>query len=120
MHTYGTAFGFTLSLTRVVLPAADRWFSACQNSTGAGEDVLAADALAATLRTLGQTCLERVDWAVRSRDQVLSVVAADLIPFYLDMFLLQMSGAFDALAQVTAQGLGVHVQRASPSWRTKR
>jgi hypothetical protein len=48
------------------------------------------------------------------------VVAADLIPFYLDMFLLQMSGAFDAIAQVTAQGLGVHVQRTSPSWRTKK
>jgi hypothetical protein len=49
----------------------------------------------------------------------LSVVAADLIPFYLDMFLLQLSGAFDALAQVTAQALGVHVKRSTPSWRTK-
>ncbi len=106
--------------SRAVLPAADRWFSACQISTGAGENVLAADALPATLRALGQTCLERVDWAVRARDHVLSVVAADLIPFYLDMFLLQMSGAFDALAQVTARGLAVHVQRTSPSWRTKR
>lgn len=113
-------FWFYVVASRVVLPAADRWFSACQNSTGAGEDVLASDTLPATLRALGQTCLERVDWTVRARDQVLSVIAADLIPFYLDMFLLQMSGAFDALAQVTAQGLGVHVQRTSPSWRTKK
>jgi hypothetical protein len=113
-------FWFYVVASRVVLPAADRWFSGCQISAGTGEDVLAADALAATLRALGQTCLERVDWAVRSRDQVLSVVAADLIPFYLDMFLLQVGGAFDALAQVTAHALGVHVQGTSPSWRTKR
>jgi hypothetical protein len=112
-------FWFYLVASRVVLPAADRWFSGCQVSTGLGEDALAADALPATLRALGQTCLERVDWAVRARDQVLSVVAADLIPFYLDIFLLQLSGAFDALAQVTAQALGVHVKRSSPSWRTK-
>ncbi len=112
-------FWFYLVASRAVLPAADRWFSGCQVSTGVGEDALAADALPATLRALGQTCLERVEWAVRARDRVLSVVAADLIPFYLDMFLLQLSGAFDALAQVTAQALGVHVQRGSPSWRTK-
>ncbi|MGH9043619.1 MAG: hypothetical protein ACRDVP_02070 [Acidimicrobiales bacterium] len=31
-----------------------------------------------------------------------------------------MSGAFDALAQVTAQGLGMHIQHTSPSWRTRR
>jgi len=113
-------FWFYVVASRVALPAADRWFSACQISTGEGEDVLAADALPATLRALGQTCLERVDWAVRSRDQVLSVSSADLIPFCLDMFLLQMSGAFDALAQVTAHGLGIHVKSTSPSWRTKR
>lgn len=61
-----------------------------------------------------------MDWAVRARDQVLSVVAADLIPLYLDMFLLQVAGAFDALAQVTANALNVHVQGTSPSWRTKK
>ncbi len=112
-------FWFYLVASRAVLPAADRWFSGCQVSTGVGEDALAADALPATLRALGQTCLERVEWAVRARDRVLSVVAADLIPFYLDMFLLQLSGAFDALAQVTAQGLGVYARLRSPSWRTK-
>lgn len=113
-------FWFYVVASRVVLPAADRWFSACQISTGEGEDVLAADTLPATLRALGQTCLERVEWTIRARDQVLSVVAADLIPFYLDMFLLQTSGAFDALAQVTGRGLGVHVKGTSPSWRTSR
>jgi len=113
-------FWFYVVASRVVVPAADRWFSACQISTGPGEDVLAADALPATLRALGQTCLERVNWAIRARDQVLSVAAADLIPLFLDMFLLQMSGAFDALAQVTAQALGVGVKGTSPSWRTKR
>jgi hypothetical protein len=112
-------FWFYVVASRFVLPAADRWFSACQNSTGGGEDVLAADTLPATLRAPRQTCLERVDWTARARDRILAVVAADLIPFYMDMFLLQMSGAFDALAQVTAHGLGVHVKRTSPSWRTK-
>lgn len=113
-------FWFYVVTSRVVIPAADRWFSGCQVSTGTGEDVLAADALAATLRALGQTCLERVNWAVRARDQVLFVLAADLIPFYLDMFLLQLGGAFDAAAQVAATGLGVQVRGTSPSWRTRR
>jgi hypothetical protein len=91
--------------------------SACQVATGPGEDVLDADNVPATLRALGQTCLERVNWAVRSRDRVLTVVAADLIPYYLDMLLLQISGAFDALAHVTAHALGIHVKGMSPPER---
>ena len=117
--TFEARLWFYVVASRVVIPAADRWFSACQVSS-ADEDVLDSDTLPTTLRALGQTCLERVNWAVRSRDQVLSVVDSDLIPFYLDAFLLQMSGAFDALAHVTARGLGVHVNRVSPSWRTLR
>jgi hypothetical protein len=111
---------FYIVASRAAVPAGDRWFSGCQVSTGSADDVMAPDADPATLRALGQTCLERVGWAIRARDLVLSVVAVDLIPFYLDMFLLQMSGAFDAAAQVASDGLGVHLQRESPSWRKKR
>ena len=112
-------FWFYLASSRAVLPASGRWFSGCQLATGL-EDPLADDSQPPSLRELGQTCLERVNWAIRARDQVLSNVANYEIPFYLDMFLLQLSGAFDALAQVTSLALNVQTTSRSVSWRTKR
>jgi hypothetical protein len=114
-----TSFWFYLVASRAAMPAASRWFSACQASTGDVDDITGPDVVAPSLRSLGQTALERVNWALRSRDKVLSAVD-DSIPFYLDMFLLQISAAFDATAHVVATGLDSHVPRVDPKWRSSR
>jgi hypothetical protein len=102
--------------SRFVLPASSRWFSGCQLSSK-GEDPLADDALPPTIRALGQKALERIEWSLRARDHILWSYSQDLIVFYLDILLLQLCGAFDAVAQVTASGLNVHLESGSPSWR---
>lgn len=113
---YGGRFWFYVIGSRAVLPASSAWFSACQLSTGAGEDVLSADDEPASLRALGQTTMERIDWTLRARDMLLFDSGADVVPFDLDTFLFQLSGAFDAAAQAITKGLGLS---GSPGWRKR-
>ena len=114
---YGGPVWFYLIGSRTVPPLADRWFSACQASTGLGEDVLAPDAAAPTLRALAQTALERVDWVLRTRDLLAAAADTAVMPLHLDTILVQLSAAFDAVAWVTSYGLNVKAKSGSPSWR---
>jgi hypothetical protein len=64
-------FWYYLIAARAALPASRRWQSACTASTGQAGP-LDADAERATLSLLAQTTFERVNWAIRARDALLS------------------------------------------------
>jgi hypothetical protein len=118
---YQLTFGrglFYWGLTRALLPAAWRWFSACVTSN---HQVGLVRVLA-----LGEGALRRVDRALRCRDRVHVEAAkpgtrdaADEALFYLDGLLVALGGAFDAAARVAhiAYGLPAKDLRRA-SWRS--
>jgi hypothetical protein len=111
---YDGPFWLYLIGSRAVLRQGSRWFSACQASTGPDENALAPDLDDPSLRALGQTTLERVDWVLRARDLLASAADTSAMPLYVDTVLVQLSAAFDAAAWVTDLGLGI---KGSPGWR---
>lgn len=103
-------------VTRSLLPAAWRWFSACVYSSSASGD----DALLA----LGNSALMRVDRALRARDRIHEQFkieqnnnTMDEAHFYLDVVLLQLGGAFDAVARVAHIAHGMRGGYDYAGWR---
>jgi hypothetical protein len=117
--TYGRS-GFYWGLTRALLPAAWRWFSACVTSNHQVGPV--------RVLALGGGALRRVDRALRCRDRLHIEAAkpgardaANEALFYLDGLLVALGGAFDAAARVAhiAYGLPASGLRRA-SWRSDR
>jgi hypothetical protein len=109
--------GYYWGLTRALLPAAWRWFSACVTSNHRVGEV--------RVLALGEAALRRVDRALRCRDRVHIEAAkpgtrdaANEALFYLDALLVALGGAFDAVARVAhvTYGLSVNGLRFA-SWR---
>jgi hypothetical protein len=107
-------------LTRSLLPAAWRWFSACvHSSTKVGDDKLIG---------LGGGLLTRFERVLRARDKVheqfhvpQDTNTADEAHFYLDIVLLQLVGAFDAAARVAHNVYSMPPNRERfASWRSDR
>jgi hypothetical protein len=104
--------------TRAVLPAGWRWHSACvMSSFATGDD---------TLQSLGGAAFMRVDRALRARDRLHTQLqlpqdstTLDEALFYLDVVLIQLMGAFDAVARVAHLTYGLTTDRRYASWRSK-
>jgi hypothetical protein len=112
------SFWFYLVAARATLPASASWFRACVLSSG-DRGGLELDAEKPSLAFLAQMTYERIDWAIRTRDTLLTT--DELQPYYLDTFLFQIIGAFDTVAQVAHLALGLSSEDGgNPSWRTKR
>jgi hypothetical protein len=103
--------------TRALLPAGWRWHSACVLSSHAtGDD---------TLQSLGGAALMRVDRALRARDRLQTQLqlpqnntTLDEALFYLDVVLVQLMGAFDAVARVAHLTYGLSTDHRYASWRS--
>jgi hypothetical protein len=99
---YGFGYGrggYYWGLTRELLPAAWRWFSGCVHSSHHGGP--------ACILAVGQAALRRADRALRCRDVVHMEVAkpdsrdsANEALFHLNGLLVELGGAFDAVARV--------------------
>jgi len=113
-------YGFYFGLTRAMLPAAWRWFSACVASRS--------NSGAASPLYLGDATLRRVQRSLRCRDLVHVEAAkpdgrdvAEEALLYLDSLLVALGGAFDAVARVAhlAYGLPAH-QFKYASWHREK
>jgi hypothetical protein len=99
-----------------LVPQAWRYVNACRSAGQAiGRD---------TFWMLGRAVVERMERALRARDRLheqfqvpQSHDTADEALFYLDMLLVQLSGAFDAIARVAHLGLGLNGRYRQASWR---
>ncbi len=99
-----------------LVPEAWRCVSACRAAGQAiGRD---------TFCILGRAVVERMERALRARDRLHEQFqvpqnhdTADEALFYLDMLLVQLSGAFDALARVAHLGFGLPGSHREASWR---
>jgi hypothetical protein len=99
-----------------LVPEAWRYVNACRSTGQAiGRD---------TFWILARAVVERMERALRARDRLheqfqipQSHDSADEALFYLDMLLVQLSGAFDALARVAHLGLGLNGSYRHASWR---
>jgi hypothetical protein len=112
-------WGFYFGLTRALLPAAWRWFSASVASGLHGGG-------AASPLYLGDATLRRVHRSLRCRDLVHVEVAkpdrrdvAEEALLYLDSLLVALGGAFDAVAQVAHLAYGLPGEPRYASWRTR-
>jgi hypothetical protein len=111
-------WGFHFGLTRAMLPAAWRWFSA---SVASGLHSGSTSPL-----HLGDATLRRVYRSLRCRDLVHLEVAkpdrrdvAEEALLYLDSLLVALAGAFDAVAQVAHLAYGLPREPRYASWRTR-
>ena len=103
-------------LARELLPAGWRWCSACVHSSfGSGDD---------TPELLGASALARFDRTLRARDRLQEQFQVrqtnntmDEALFYLDVALLELAGAFDAVARVAHLAYGLSGGLNSASWR---
>jgi hypothetical protein len=103
--------------TRELLPAGWRWFSACVYNADARGDV--------DLIGIGQSALRRFDRVLRARDRLHEQCqlpadnnSQDEALFYLDVALLQLAGAFDAVARVARHTYALP-RNPAPSWRSE-
>lgn len=114
---------FYLIAVRAQLPHRLKWYSACNQSSGSKTLVTTTYTDKPTLVELGKTALERIEWAMQCRDRALwqlqreqTTVTSDETALYLESMLLQLCGAFDAIAKVTSLGFGLGLN-SDPSWR---
>ena len=99
-----------------LVPQAWRYVTACRSAGQAiGRD---------SFWMLARAVVERMERALRARDRLheqfqipQSHDTADEALFYLDMLLVQLNGAFDALARVAHLGLGLNGSYRHASWR---
>jgi len=99
-----------------LVPEAWRCVSACRAAGQAiGRD---------SFWVLARAVVERMERALRARDRLHEQFqvpqnsdTADEALFYLDMLLVQLSGAFDALARVAHLGFGLPGTHRAASWR---
>jgi hypothetical protein len=99
-----------------LIPQAWRYVTACRCAGQAiGRD---------SFWMLARAVVERMERALRARDRLheqfqvpQSHDTADEALFYLDMLLVQLNGAFDALARVAHLGLGLNGSYRYASWR---
>jgi hypothetical protein len=105
-------------LARSLLGAAWRWFSACVGPWIPEDDDLA---------YLAQSAIQRFDRALRARDSILlqaqtgrGADAGDEAIYFLDVALLMMSGAFDAVARVAHRAYQLGSPEYLAGWRRPR
>lgn len=99
-----------------LVPQAWRYVTACRSAGQAiGRD---------SFWMLARAVVQRMERALRARDRLheqfqvpQSHDTADEALFYLDTLLVQLNGAFDALARVTHLGLGLNGSYRHASWR---
>jgi hypothetical protein len=109
---------FQFLVSRALLPAGWRWFSACLQSSRAGGDEATSH--------IAQSAFERVARALLSRDRCLEATlwghgrgAADSAAYYFDVELLMLSSGLDSIAQVGHQAHSVPGDLHSVGWRRK-
>ncbi len=102
-----------------LVPDAWPWYSACVESSQITNDE--------TLRSLGFSLVERLDRALRARDRLHIQLqlhqnndTSDEALFYLDIFLLQLTAAFDVVARVAHIAFGVSGTAFEAGWRRRR
>ena len=110
---------FFWGLGRGLLPASWAWYSACLASSQSNGDPALAD--------LGEAAIRRLDQALRARDRLheqshleQDADVADEILYQLDMLLLSLSGALDAVARVAHLVYGLSNDRRFASWRGEK
>ena len=102
-----------------LLPDAWAWYSACVASSKSTKDD--------TLQHLAFSLIERLDRTLRARDRLHIQLqlkqnndTADEALFYLDIFLIQLTSAFDVVARIAHRALGVKGTTFDVGWRRRR
>lgn len=112
----GSRSGYFFELTRELLPASWRWFSACAR---AWDEDRTTDLIG-----LGMSGLERFDRALRARDRVNvlrqlpddeDVIDEEIFAF--DVLLLMLSAVFDVAAMVATRSYALPVDDHRVGWR---